>query len=83
MFAFRRAVPEDRMLSSLKILDMLKELDAANVPMHALLIMKNDSLVFEKYYAPYDADTLHRMFSITKSFTAIAIALLMEEAEQA
>ena len=79
MFTFKRALPETEGVSSRAIMDTLKELDVKNVPMHSFLMMKNDALIFEKYYAPYDADRLHRMFSITKSFTAIAIALLAGE----
>ncbi len=47
--------------------------------MHSFLLIKNDRLIFEKYYAPYHENTLHRMFSISKSFTAIAISLLIDE----
>ena len=79
MFRFNRALPEDMGLSSNSIVNVLKTLQKKNVPMHSLLIMKKDSLVFEKYYAPYIADTLHRMFSISKSFSAVAIALLAKE----
>ena len=41
--------------------------------------MRHDKLVFEGYYAPCTADSLHRMFSISKSFTSIAIGLLIDE----
>ena len=33
----------------------------------------------ESYYAPYTKDTLHRMFSVTKSFVSLAIGLLADE----
>ena len=72
MFTFKRALPEDKNLSSKNIKKVLETLNAKNIPMHSLLIMKDDALVFEKYYAPYRADTLHRMFSISKSFTAVS-----------
>ena len=79
MFEFERAIPEETGISSKKILNILKELDQKEIPMHSLLIMRKDKLIFEKYYAPYEAGTLHRMFSITKSFTALAIFLLAQE----
>lgn len=47
--------------------------------MHSLLLMHHDRLVFEGYYAPLTAHSLHRMFSISKSFTSIAIGLLADE----
>ena len=33
----------------------------------------------ESYYAPYSRNTLHRMFSVTKSFVSLAIGLLADE----
>ena len=73
MFTFKTALPEELNIPSSAILDVLKRLKEKEVPMHSLLIMRNDRLVFEKYYAPYKTDTLHRMFSISKTFTALAV----------
>ena len=50
--------------------------------MHSFLLMRHDTLIAEGYYAPYQKDTLHRMFSISKSFTSIAIGLLEAEGKQ-
>ena len=79
MFAFEKAIPEEVSISSKNIEKILRALQEKSIPMHSLLIMKNDKLIFEKYYAPYKADTLHRMFSISKSFTGVAIGLLAKE----
>ncbi len=79
MFSFQRAIPEEAGIASSSIKDLLLFLESKNIPMHSLLIMRKDKLIFEKYYAPYKANTLHRMFSISKSFTAIAISLLTDE----
>ncbi len=79
MFEFDRALPQDAGIDPDKIKKVLERLDKRNIPMHSLLILKDDRLIFEKYYAPYKKDTLHRMFSISKSFTATAVALLTME----
>lgn len=79
MFSFNRAYPEDVSISSSSIKDLLEFLNGKEIPMHSLLIMRNDKLIFEKYYAPYKADTLHRMFSVSKSITALAIFLLIDK----
>ena len=79
MFTFKTALPEELNIPSSAILSVLKRLREKGVPMHSLLIRRDDTLVFEKYYAPYTADTLHRMFSISKSFTALGIfSMIME-----
>lgn len=79
MFTFNRTLPEEAGVPSKAILDVITYLDKKMIPMHSILIMRGDKLIFEKYYAPYKADTLHRMFSISKSFTGVAIALLTQE----
>ncbi|MCM1173683.1 MAG: beta-lactamase family protein [Blautia sp.] len=76
---FEKASPESAGIPGGAIMQFIKRLAARRIPMHSLLLMRHDRLVFEGYYAPYDADTLHRMFSISKSFTSIAIGLLAEE----
>lgn len=78
MFSFDHCKPEEAGVPSGAVLNTLKKLEEKDVPMHSLLIMKGGRLIFEGYYAPYKADTLHRMFSISKSFTALSIFLLID-----
>lgn len=76
---FEKASPESAGIPGDAIIQFTKRLAACGIPMHSLLLMRHDKLVFEGYYAPCSASTLHRMFSISKSFTSIAIGLLAEE----
>ncbi|NLZ81412.1 MAG: serine hydrolase [Clostridiales bacterium] len=79
MKQFVTATPEEVGISSERIVRFMKTLEYNEIPMHSLLIIRYGKLVAESYYAPYTKDTLHRMFSVTKSFTSIAIGLLAEE----
>lgn len=58
------------------IYEFINRLDKANIPMHALILMHQGKLDYEGYYAPYQKNMLHRMFSICKSLNALAIGLL-------
>ncbi len=58
---------------------LLQQLEKNNIPMHAVLMMRHGKLIFEHYYAPYEKNMLHRMFSICKSLNALAIGLLEQE----
>lgn len=69
--------PESQGIASEHIRNMLVRLEKADIPMHSVLIARNDHLVYEGYYKPYEQDTLHRMFSISKTFTALAIGHLV------
>lgn len=57
----------------------LDRLDAHQLNMHSILLMRHNRLVAEGYYAPCRADSLHRMFSICKTMNALAIGLLQSE----
>ena len=48
-------------------------------PFHSVLIAQNGKLIQEEYFSPASKDGLHRMFSITKSFTALAVSALIAE----
>lgn len=76
MLTFETATPESTGIKSQCIINFIKRLESKKVPMHSVLLLHKDKLIAEGYYAPYTADTLHRMFSISKSFTSIAIGLL-------
>lgn len=78
MKQFITATPEEVGISSASILKFMKELEFKEIPMHSLLIIRYGKLVAETYYSPYKKESLHRMFSVTKSFTSIAIGLLAE-----
>lgn len=79
MLTFQKGMPEDTGIPSGCIINFINRLKQQKVPMHSILLLHHDKLIAEGYYAPYEADTLHRMFSISKSFTSVAIGLLADE----
>ncbi len=79
MLTFEKSSPEETGIPGECIIRFIDRLHQRQIPMHSLLLMHHDRLVFEGYYAPLTAHSLHRMFSISKSFTSIAIGLLADE----
>lgn len=79
MLPFTITSPESVGIPSESITSLLEELQQNHVPMHSILIARYGKLVFETYFSPCKKDELHRMFSISKSFTSLAIGLLAEE----
>lgn len=79
MLTFETVTPESTGIASQCIINFINRLQGKQVPMHSLLLLHKDKLIAEGYYTPYTADTLHRMFSISKSFSSIAIGLLEAE----
>ena len=72
------AAPEEKGLSSDNILAFCDKLKAHHIPMHSVVLYKDDSIVSECYYSPFKKGELHRMFSVSKSVTALAIGLLAD-----
>lgn len=65
-----------------KIRNRIKSLDllmGGSGSVHCLLADQYGNKIFEEYAYPYSKDKMHRMFSITKSFTALAIGFLIDE----
>ncbi len=76
---FERITPEEAGISSARIADFISMLERRRFATHSLLMMKGDKLFAEYYWAPFDKDFCHRMYSQTKSYVAIAIGLLAED----
>lgn len=76
---FDYATPESVGIDSEWIINFLDRLKSQELPLHSAIIMRHNKICTEAYYAPYTADTLHRMFSITKSFVSMAIGLLASD----
>ena len=71
--------PEQAGLSSAEITKVVKGLKNAGLSMHSVLVMRHGQVVAEGYAEPFDENTLHRMYSVSKSFVAIAIGVLEAE----
>ena len=76
---FERISPEAAGISSDKIVKFINKLEQRGAIMHSLLIMRHGKVLTENYWAPFDKDFCHRMYSQTKSYAAIGIGLLEEE----
>ncbi len=73
------ATPESQGVPSGAILEMLDFLDAKRVCMHSFLLMRHGAVVAEGYWPPFDKDRLQRMYSVSKSFTSVAVGLMIDE----
>ena len=78
---FPVSTPEAQGIPSSALLRFQQSLDARRVPLHSVLLMRGGHVVCEAYSDPFKEDTLHRMYSITKSFVSLAIGLLQEEGQ--
>ena len=76
---FEKATPETVGIPSGEILKFLKCLDDYRMHTHSVFLARGNQCVAECYYAPFHRDFLHRMYSVSKSFVAIAVGLAVTE----
>lgn len=76
---FKTSTPESVGISSKTILRFLKTLESYKLCTHDIIMAKGDKIFFESYWAPFTKDYRHRMYSVTKSFVAIAVLFAVDE----
>ena len=71
--------PEKYGISSEDITKVIEGLEKEGLSMHSVLVMRHGEVIAECYAAPFDENSLHRMYSTSKSFVAMAIGALEAE----
>ncbi len=77
--ALPRATPESQGVSSTGILSFLKSLEGGPHELHSLMILRHGKVIAEGWWAPYQPEYNHGMYSMSKSFTSTAIGLAVDE----
>ena len=75
-----RSTPEREGISSLAInalLDAIHADEAAKA--HEIMILRNGKVIAEANWVPYDSRLPHQLYSLSKSITASAIGMLVDE----
>ncbi|MEU6413222.1 serine hydrolase [Microbispora sp. NPDC046933] len=74
-----RSAPAASGMSSRSIAALLDRLDARSVECHSLMVVRHGHVVAEGWWAPYSAGRPHLLYSLTKSFTSIAVGLAIAD----
>ena len=75
----RYNTPEKKGISSQKIEEFIRKLEARHLSTHDVIIMRGEDIIFENYWAPFNKDFNHRMYSVTKSVLSLAIGFAIDE----
>ena len=79
-FVFEKyGAPEESGIPSGSVLNFLNRLEEKKLCMHSIMIVRHNKIVMEAHYPPFSAETLHRMYSVTKSFVSVAIGFMIDE----
>ena len=75
-----RSTPEQEGVHSLAIKGLLDAIHADEAAMaHEIMILRNGKVIAEANWAPYDSRYPHQLYSLSKSITATAIGMLVDE----
>lgn len=74
-----RSAPEAVGVSSAAVGAFLDGIDAAGIELHSVMLLRHGSVLAEGWWAPYERDDLHLVYSISKTFTSSAVALAVAE----
>ena len=76
---FVNGSPESVGISSARVKRFIQTLEDYHLCTHSLLMARGDTVFAECYYAPFHREYKHRMYSVSKSFVAVAVGLLVED----
>ena len=74
-----RALPHECGVDPSGVVDFLQAVTEQGLELHSFLLYRQGAVVAEAYWQPYSAHRLHVQHSATKSWTATAIGLLIDD----
>ena len=74
-----KTTPESVGIKSEKIREYIEVLEECGLSTHNIIIARRGKIAFETYWKPFHKDFLHRMYSVTKSFVALAVGFLEQD----
>jgi CubicO group peptidase (beta-lactamase class C family) len=72
---WRASTPEEQGFDSAKLAEGLQAIHAQNINIHSLTIIRNDDLILDAYFYPYDGEAFHEIASVTKSVMTTLIGI--------
>ena len=73
------ASPESEGVRSRDILKFIRYVTENKINLHSFLFAKGGRIIAEGYYPPFDESFLHRLYSASKTYVALAIGMLVTD----
>ncbi|MGH9854075.1 MAG: serine hydrolase [Blastocatellia bacterium] len=74
-----RSSPEAQGVSSAAILSFVEAADKNINSLHSFMLLRHGHVVAEGWWSPYNAQSPHLLYSLSKSFTSTAVGLAIAE----
>ena len=73
------SAPEDQGMNSLILVNAIKHFKQNNINIHSLLIIKNNHVVLDVCFYPFQNNYVHDVASVTKSITSLLIGIAIDQ----
>jgi len=73
------ATPESQGMDAGLLAQGVKYAEENSLSLHSLMVIRHGVIVSETYFSSYKADTLHELYSVTKSFTATLVGIALDQ----
>ena len=74
-----RSYPEEQGVSSSALLGFVEAADNTIESMNSFMLVRHGHVVTEGWWAPYEAEAPHSLYSLSKSFTSTAVGIAIAE----
>ncbi len=79
MVTWRQKEPGERGIPKEAVEELESSYQRLGLRVHGYLLLSGDAILAEQYYEGYDKDSLHRMYSVAKTFVALAVGVMAGE----
>src|SRR5580704_5736546 len=74
-----RSAPSALQVDATRIAGFLDAVENAGLDLHSLMILRHGSVVAEGWWAPYRSDDIQLLYSLSKTFLAMAVGIAIGE----
>jgi CubicO group peptidase (beta-lactamase class C family) len=74
-----RSTPSAEGIDARNVMALLDAFEKRSVECHSIVIVRHGRVVADGWWAPYSAERPHLLYSVTKSFTSIAVGLAIAD----
>jgi CubicO group peptidase (beta-lactamase class C family) len=76
---WRTSTPEEQGVDGELLGHLFSTIDEQRLNVHSVLVIRNGTIIAERYYGSYDQDTPHQVYSVTKSFISALVGIAIEQ----
>ncbi|WP_276357261.1 serine hydrolase domain-containing protein [Cohnella caldifontis] len=77
--ALPRSIPEKQGVSPSSVSSFLEEIENRKLALHGFMFLRHGHVVAEGWWKPYRPNVPHAVYSLTKSFTSMAVGFAVQE----